>query len=130
MNLLLDSHTVLWILYTPHVLPRSLSLLLRDPVNVLFVSEGSVWELSDKAAKKRLPLAENSVSKLMEDIYALGAVMLPIERADILTSVSLPPHHSDPFDRLFIAQARSRNLALVSKDGDVSKYDVNVVWKS
>jgi PIN domain nuclease of toxin-antitoxin system len=130
MNLLLDSHTVLWILYTPHVLPRSLSLLLRDPVNVLFVSEGSVWELSDKAAKKRLPLAENSVSKLMEDIYALGAVMLPIERADILASVSLPPHHSDPFDRLFIAQAQSRNLALVSKDGDVSKYDVNVVWKS
>ena len=51
MDLLLDSHTVLWALYDPKVLPRSLASLLQDPNNNLFISEASVWELSDKAAK-------------------------------------------------------------------------------
>jgi PIN domain nuclease of toxin-antitoxin system len=128
-DLLLDSHTLLWALYSPAVLPGSLVGLLRDSTTNLFVSEGSVWELSDKAGKGRLPLAGNDVSQLMRDIEALGAKLLPIERTDILASVTLPPHHGDPFDRLFIAQARARSLVLVSKDADVAKYDVAVLWK-
>ena len=128
-GLLLDSHAVLWSLYNTAMLPRSLSSLLEEPSTKLFVSEGSLWELSDKAAKGRLPLAGSSVLKLMSDIEALGATLLPIERADILASVALPLHHGDPFDRLFIAQAQLRNLVLVSKDADISKYDVKVLWR-
>ena len=128
-DLLLDSHTVLWTLYDPAMLPRGLASLLRDPSTNLFISEASVWELSDKAAKSRLPLAGNSVSQLMRDIEALGVTLLPIERADILASVALPPHHGDPFDRMLIAQAQARNLLLVSKDADIAKYDVKVLWK-
>ena len=55
---LLDSHTLLWTLYDLTFLPRGLVSLLEDPGNNLFVSDASVWELSDKASKKRLPLAE------------------------------------------------------------------------
>jgi PIN domain nuclease of toxin-antitoxin system len=65
----------------------------------------------------------------MEDIEAFGAMLLPIERADILASVVLPPHHGDPFDRLLIAQAQARSLVLVTKDADIAKYDVKVLWK-
>ena len=65
----------------------------------------------------------------MQAIEALGATLLPIERADILTSVALFPHHGDPFDRLLIAQAQRKNLVLVSKDADIAKYDVKVLWK-
>jgi PIN domain nuclease of toxin-antitoxin system len=116
MDLLLDSHALLWALYDPAVLARSLSDLLRDTANNLFVSDASVWELSDKAAKRRLPLAGNSVSQLMRDIEALGAELLPIERADILASVVLPPYHGAP-------------IVLVSKDTEIAKYDVKVLWK-
>lgn len=63
------------------------------------------------------------------DIEELGAILLPIERADILASVELPPHHGDPFDRLYVAQAQLRNLVLVSKDDEIAKYDVTVLWK-
>jgi PIN domain nuclease of toxin-antitoxin system len=129
MDLLLDSHAVLWSLYDVAMLPPSLASLLLESSTNLFISEGSVWELSDKAAKGRLPLAGNSVSKLMKDIETLEATLLSIERADILTSVALPLHHGDPFDRLFIAQAQLRNLVLVSKDADIAKYDVKVLWK-
>jgi len=43
--------------------------------------------------------------------------------------VELPPHHGDPFDRLYVAQAQLRNLVLVSKDDEIAKYDVTVLWK-
>ncbi len=129
MELLLDSHALLWALYTPAELPDALVRLLEDPSNRLFVSEGSVWELSDKACKGRLPLAGSSVAQFMQDIEALGVKLLAIERADILASVALPPHHGDPFDRLFIAQARLRNLTLVSRDPVMARYDVKTLWR-
>jgi PIN domain nuclease of toxin-antitoxin system len=128
-DLLLDSHTLLWALYDPTLLPLPLTGLLEDASVILYISEVSLWELADKAAKRRLPLASNSISKFVEDVEALAATLLPIERADILASVMLPPHHGDPFDRLLIAQAQVRGLVLASKDADIAKYDVKVVWK-
>jgi PIN domain nuclease of toxin-antitoxin system len=129
MDLLLDTHALLWMLYSPDVLPPHLVVLLREPANRLFVSEGTVWEITDKAAKGRLPLAGNSVSQIMRDIDGSNATLLPIERPDILASVELPPHHGDPFDRLYVAQARARDLVLVSKDADIAKYNVKMLWK-
>ncbi len=129
MDLLLDSHALLWTLYSPSVLPKAVTDLLRKPTSHLYISEGSVWELSDKAAKGRLPLAGNSVAQLMIDIEGLGATLLNIEREDILASVALPPHHGDPFDRLYVAQAQAKNLVLVSKDANIARYDVTVLWK-
>ena len=37
-------------------------------------------------------------------------------------------HHRDPFDRLLIAQADVEGLALVTADGDLSDYGVEIVW--
>jgi PIN domain nuclease of toxin-antitoxin system len=128
-DLLLDSHAVLWALYNPALLPRRLARLLEDLSISLYISEVTLWELADKAGKMRLPLAQNSVLQLTHDIGEFGAVLVPIERADILASVVLPPHHGDPFDRLLVAQAQARDLVLVSKDRDIAKYDVSVMWK-
>ena len=72
MELLLDNHALLWTLYTPTLLPSGLADILREPTTHLSVSEGSVWELSDKAAKGRLPLAGNSVSQFMATHRGVG----------------------------------------------------------
>jgi len=40
----------------------------------------------------------------------------------------LPQLHSDPFDRLLIAQSRHEDMSLISADGIVSKYETKVVW--
>jgi len=127
-DLLLDSHAVLWALYSPAFLPRRLARLLEDASINLYISDVTLWELADKAAKRRLPLASNSVAQFVQDIDGLGATLLPIEQADILASVVLPPHHGDPFDRILIAQAKARNLALATKDKHIAEYDVKVVW--
>jgi len=37
-------------------------------------------------------------------------------------------HHADPFDRLLIAQSQMESLPLISKNGDILRYDVEVAW--
>ena len=42
--------------------------------------------------------------------------------------IALPFHHRDPFDRLYVAQARHENLCIVTADADIGRYDVPVLW--
>jgi PIN domain nuclease of toxin-antitoxin system len=46
----------------------------------------------------------------------------------MIDSTLLLDHHQDPFDRVLIAQAKYRNLRLVSKDRHVPAYDVATFW--
>ena len=55
-------------------------------------------------------------------------LLLPITLPHVLALGELPPHHGDPFDRLLISQARVDNLVLVTKDENISKYPVDVLW--
>jgi PIN domain nuclease of toxin-antitoxin system len=40
----------------------------------------------------------------------------------------LPHHHSDPFDRILIAQALVEGMTLVSADGKFAPYPVPILW--
>lgn len=48
--------------------------------------------------------------------------------AHTLAAAQLPQHHSDPFDRLLVAQSQLLDIPLVSKDHAVTHYDVEVIW--
>jgi PIN domain nuclease of toxin-antitoxin system len=39
----------------------------------------------------------------------------------------LPPHHRDPFDRMLVAQAAGEGMTLVSRDGSIALYDVELL---
>jgi len=41
---------------------------------------------------------------------------------------ALPAVHRDPFDRLLVAQARTEQLAVLSRDAHLARYSVRVVW--
>jgi PIN domain nuclease of toxin-antitoxin system len=41
----------------------------------------------------------------------------------------LPPHHSDPFDRILIAQALEEDLTILTSDADIARYAASVIWK-
>ena len=41
---------------------------------------------------------------------------------------ALPMLHRDPFDRLLIAQARHADMAIVTADKHIKKYDVRTIW--
>jgi PIN domain nuclease of toxin-antitoxin system len=54
--------------------------------------------------------------------------ILPVERHHVYTLQQLPLHHNDPFDRLWIAQAKAEQMRLVSTDGQFEPYLVDVIW--
>jgi PIN domain nuclease of toxin-antitoxin system len=101
---------------------------IEEPANDLYISHAAVWEIVDKAAKFRLPMAGFSVDRIVERIDGLQATIVPIQMEDILTSVKLPKIHGDPMDRLLIAQAQQLGATLLSKDGMFKLYDVPVLW--
>jgi PIN domain nuclease of toxin-antitoxin system len=46
----------------------------------------------------------------------------------VLALGDLPLHHTDPFDRLLIAQAQVEDAYLVSSDPLFAKYQVKLWW--
>ena len=129
MRLLLDSHVLLWALYEPERLPAHVQDIVSDMSNELFVSLATVWELANKAAVHRLPLAGSSVERMIERMEQLGVIFLPITQSNIVAAATLPPFHADPFDRMLIAQAQAHTLALLTKDAEIAKYDVQILWR-
>ncbi len=65
----------------------------------------------------------------MERIAALGVSFLPVELDDIVAAAKLPQHHSDPFDRVIIAQGIRWQVPIASSDGMFASYDIEVIWK-
>ena len=128
MRLLLDTHAFLWWFTGDRRLPPPAQRAIADGENDVLISAASVWEIATKHRLGRLPEA---------DIFALdiaGAIAdqdfeeLPITVDDAARAGALPGPLSDPFDRLLIAQALSRNLVLVSIETLFDRYGVRRLW--
>lgn len=111
MNLLLDSHALLWALSDPGKLSRPVLEALEEPANIVAFSAASVWELELKASKGKLTLPPNWIATAVET----GFVEWKIDSAHALASTRLPWHHADPFDRLLVAQAKATGFTLVTR---------------
>ena len=51
-----------------------------------------------------------------------------IKHIDRIRSLPRYKDHGDPFDRLIICQALSEKLPLITSDGKMSRYGVQVIW--
>jgi PIN domain nuclease of toxin-antitoxin system len=123
VNLLLDTHALLWWLADDPALATEAREAIADGNNIVAVSSASAWEISIKRALGKLIAPED----LEQQIEANGFVPLPITIADGLAAGQLPPHHDDPFDRMLVAQARTRHLTLVSRDPRFSPYGIELL---
>ena len=93
----------------------------------MFVSAAAFWEIALLARKGRLEI-DDVTSWKNELLAATGAQLAAPDVDDMIASVALPRHHRDPFDRLFVAQARSLRAMLVSRDAAFDAYDVETRW--
>ncbi len=71
----------------------------------------------------------STVQSLIEQIEIAGFTILELEDRYILRTETLPYHHSDPFDRILIAQALEEGLTILSSDAKFPLYDAPVIWK-
>jgi PIN domain nuclease of toxin-antitoxin system len=122
-GLLLDTHVFLWWRQNS----RRLSATARNAIAeapVVLVSAASAWEVAIKSALGRVHLPQ-PFDVGVEDS---GFLELAIDFAHAAAVGQLPLHHSDPFDRMLVAQARVESLILVTHDRQLDPYDCEFIW--
>ena len=122
MNLLLDSHTVLWFLSGSDRLTDEARTAIAG-ADRTYVSAATIWELSVKAARGRLQVPSDFANRLLEQ----GMLPLALEWEHARVAGGLPLHHRDPFDRMLVAQAIVERLTIVTRDEAVKRYPVAVI---
>jgi len=104
MNLLLDTHILLWAAYEPSRLSDAARDLLLDNKYRLHFSVASLWEVAIKSSLGK-PDFSVDVDELRLGLVANDYTEVPIAAAHVLRLPTLPSIHSDPFDRMLVAQA-------------------------
>lgn len=125
MNLLLDTHLLLWAAGEPQRLPAKVRALLLAPANQLIFSSASLWEISIKNGLERSDFNVDP-RRLWRMLLVNGYRELPVTSEHAVAVNNLPPLHKDPFDRILVAQARVEGLTLLTADKAVAKYGEGV----
>lgn len=121
MNILLDTHLLLWALLQPTKLKSRARALIEQ--NEVFVSSASIWEISIKSSLGKL---EADPRIVLEALEPAGLRKLSISAEHAAKLFELPPHHRDPFDRLLLAQALCEPLTLLTDDDVLGQYGAYV----
>ena len=118
MNILLDTHTLLWLVSQPSAVDSEVLDQLADPASTVSVSAASAWEI---AIKTRLGRLEGStlLATWAGQLEAMRVDDLPIDSDDAILAGRLPWQHRDPFDRVIVAQALRRNLTIATRDAKI-----------
>lgn len=123
MNLLLDTHVLIWWLADDEALSGGARRAISNPNNLVLVSAASAWEIAIKTAAGKLNVPGNLETELSSN----GFRALPITLAHGEAAGRLPMHHRDPFDRVLIAQAMIEGLTLVTRDRRMEPYGVKLI---
>ena len=123
MRLLLDTHAFLWW----WVGDRRIGAKVRATIssaNTVLVSAVSAWEMTIKMSLGKLRF-DGGIADAVE---ACGFERLDLRFEHAEAVRSLPSHHSDPFDRLLIAQVIVEGATFVTHDRAVASYLIPTLW--
>jgi PIN domain nuclease of toxin-antitoxin system len=118
VNVLLDTHTLLWLVSTPSDVDASALAVIADPNTNVWVTAASAWEIAIKTRLGRLD-GEALLSAWADIMADMSTTELPIESPDAILAGRLPWEHKDPFDRVIVAQALRRNLTIATRDSKI-----------
>ncbi len=125
MNLLLDTHLLLWAASEPQRLSAKARALLLDPANQLIFSSASLWEITIKNGLERSDFNVDP-RRLWRMLLVNGYRELSVTSEHTVAVNDLPLLHKDPFDRILVAQARVEGVTLLTTDKMVTKYGEGV----
>lgn len=126
MTLMIDTHVLLWYMWDEPRLSRHLKSEIENSQNTILVSNASLWEMAIKIStgKLRLSMSVLEVEKYLKE-KSIDQVNFSFQDLDRLSK--LPFYHNDPFDRLIIAQALTRNCKVISDDAKFKLYPVQLL---
>ena len=123
MNILLDTHVLIWSLENNATLSDDARNAIIDGNNMVFVSSATVWEINIKKSIGKLDVPDNLLDEIKS--HRFTPIDINFDHAQLVGR--LPYIHKDPFDRIIIAQAIIEKFVLVTRDRIIAKYDVNVL---
>jgi PIN domain nuclease of toxin-antitoxin system len=118
MRLLLDTHVFLWSVTDSRQLKAKARVYISS-AQAVYVSAASIWEI---AVKAQLGKIDSDPQDLVTAVQASGFQELPVSTAHAAAVAKLPRHHTDPFDRLLLAQAFTEPLRFVTADRTLAAY--------
>ena len=127
MKYLIDTHVFLWITENSPKLPdRIKKIVLNDDVPI-YISIASFWEIAIKLGKGTLKI-DSDLSELKRLSDENNFTVLPVSFECLQLLLNMPFHHKDPFDRLLVATAIIEDMTLITRDENIHKYDLPVLW--
>ena len=132
MNILLDTHIILWTLFKRENLSEKAVQILSSGENNFYYSIASMWEIAIKH-RKHPKLITRSGVEFMHYCEAMGFSKLEIDDRHVCALETLEqkegsPGHEDPFDRILLAQAKGDGMTLLTHDRKFLSYDEPYVF--
>jgi PIN domain nuclease of toxin-antitoxin system len=125
VNLLLDTHVLLWWDNTGSGLNREIRAMIQAPENNIFVSAVSILEIAIKRRMGKLAFK----GPIAAAISGNGFPDLPVLSIDCENAGNPEWQHNDPFDRLLVAQAMRLGFTLLTADRTIRTFgDVAQIW--
>ena len=128
MDLLIDTHALIWWATEDPQLSQSASDAIRDESNEVYVSAAAAWEIATKHRFGSLPEANELVFDIEGYMASQNFLELPITISDGMRAGLLPGPLIDPFDRMLVAQAMAKDLVLVTNETLFDRYGVWRLW--
>lgn len=131
MNILLDTHSAFWAIIDDPRLSQNAKDLILDPLNNIYFSTVSTWEILLKHARrpKEFDMDSRQFTELcmQTGFLPLNLLNQHIHEVDSLRRPYGAPEHKDPFDRLLLAQAKAENLLFLTHDRKIIFYNESCV---
>ena len=119
MQLLLDTHILLWVMSNDKRLSKDVAKMILDSHNRVIVSSVSFWEISIKKVLGKISISLTDLKKSVEECQF---ELLPFTAEHCIALSELPLLHRDPFDRMLVAQSKLEPATLVTSDSALSGY--------
>ena len=126
MNILLDTHFLIWALTEPERLSASVRDELADRRNTVYFSAASIWEISIKASLERKGFVYDPYETTRFAIDT-GLLELPVSSLHAAGVCRLPWLHRDPFDRILVSQACAIPAYLYTDDETLPRYSAALI---
>ena len=127
MKAIADTHVLIWWLNGDARLSTVAKRFIANSSNQILVSAATAWELSIKNRSGKLQV-QPLMDRFDEVMTEQGFDVLSITVNHAVRAGALPVHHSDPFDRMLIAQAQAEHLSVITADAEFDKYGIRRIW--
>lgn len=128
MRALLDTHAFLWWNLDDERLSSLARRVIHDGRNEIVVSAASIWEVALKATKGKLELPMQVDAYVADRLRRNRWGTVSIDERHAVRAAMLPMIHSDPFDRVLVAQAQLESMPIITTDAAITRYDVETIW--